>query len=174
MGELRQDSTPEWRCPPCGALRGRKTGLLRTARTLAFCLGVSVAGAAAASGTRAAWTHDAVSHSLQHPGYSVTVRYAPSQRQRASVPPGARITQVYASRSYDGPARVRTQVCWQSERGPCVPLAGHSINTHALDGLAAAGPVLLVHQLMDWGGGHAPLFIRGTVTVWYETTVPEP
>lgn len=140
---------------------GLPCGTLATAAVL-----ILAAGAAWAGGGQA-WTRDQVSQGLQAQGRAVVVRYEPGPRGPA-VPDGARITQVYASRDYSSTAQVATDLCWGSERGPCVPLAGRSIETHAFDGRAARGPVLLVHRVEHWVNDHPPLFIRGTVTVWFD------
>ncbi len=137
----------------------------RVPRGAAVAALVLVAGAARA-GDRA-WTRDRVSQGLQAQGRAVPVLYEPGPRDSA-VPASARITRVYASRDYDSTAHVSTRLCWGSERGPCVPLRGRSVETHAFDGRAARGPLLLVHRVEGWGDDHPPLFVRGTVTVWYD------
>ena len=124
----------------------------------------------AAAGVQAAdraWTRDQVSHGLPAQGRAVAVSYAPGPRD-GGLSRAARITGVYASRDYDSAARIVTRLCWGSAQGPCVPLRGRSVQTHAFDGRAAAGPLLLVHEVEDWGGGHPPVFVRGTVTVWFD------
>ncbi|MGA0585180.1 MAG: flagellar protein FlhE [Castellaniella sp.] len=128
---------------------------------------ILAAGAAWADGDLA-WTRDRVSQGLQAQGREVAVRYEPGPRDSA-VPASARITQVYASRDFDSSAQVASRLCWGSEQGPCVPLRGHSVETHAFDGRAAHGPLLLVHRIEGWGGDHPPLFVRGTVTVWFDS-----
>lgn len=139
---------------------------LRGAAALA-ALTLAATGAAWAGGR--AWTRDRVSQGLQARDRPVVVLYAPGPRDpAASAPASARITRVYASRDYDSTARVSTRLCWGSEQGPCVPLEGRSIETHAFDGRAARGPLLLVHRVEGWGGDHPPLFVRGTVTVWFD------
>lgn len=130
---------------------------------LSLCL--MLTGAAAAGGTSLAWTRDVTSSGLQSAGTSVAVAFGPARHP--VVPTDAVITGVYASRQYDGAAVVATDLCWGSPDGPCVPVGGASINTHAFDGRRAAGPLWLVHRVLNWSSGHAPLFVRGTVTVWF-------
>lgn len=113
-----------------------------------------------------AWTRDMTSAGLQTVGTPVAVAFEP-QVPGSSVPPGATITRVYASRQYDGAAAVATDLCWGSPAGPCVRVVGRNIDTHAFDGRPALGPLWLVHQVVHWGPDHPPLFVRGTVTVWY-------
>ncbi|MFT0531729.1 hypothetical protein ACMHYJ_02700 [Castellaniella hirudinis] len=126
-------------------------------------LGCCLAGLAQAAD--AAWTLDRVSTGLQALGRPVAVAYAPAPG--TLVPPTARITQVYAARDYAGRALVRTDLCWGSAQGPCVPLQGGHLNTRAFNGKPAGGPLLLVHRVEHWVTDHPPLFVRGTVTVWY-------
>lgn len=127
---------------------------------------ILAAGAVCAGGDQA-WTLDRVSQGLQAPGRAVAVRYEPGPRG-PEVPATARITRVYASRDFDSSAQVATFLCWGTEQGLCVPLRGHSVETHAFDGRAAHGPLLLVHRVDGWGTDHPPLFVRGTVTVWFD------
>ncbi|MGB3424364.1 MAG: flagellar protein FlhE [Castellaniella sp.] len=145
---------------------GREPG--RAARGAAWAGAVLmwVLAAGAAQAGDQAWTRDQVSQGLQAQGRAVAVRYEPGPRSPV-IAPTARITGVYASRDYDSTARVSTRLCWGSEQGPCVPLQGRSIETRAFDGLAARGPLLLVHRVEGWGNDHPPLFVRGTVTVWF-------
>lgn len=142
------------------------TNARRVPRAAAAASLILAAGAAWAGGGLA-WTQDRVSQGLQAQGRAVAVRYEPGPRD-SDVPASARITQVYASRDFDSSAQVDTRVCWGSERGPCVPLRGRSVETHAFDGRSAHGPLLLVHRIEGWGDDHAPLFVRGTVTVWFD------
>ena len=139
----------------------------RFPRGTAALAALILAASGAARAGDGAWTRDRVSQGLQAQGRPVAVFYEPGPRDPAA-PSSARITWVYASRDYDSTARVSTRLCWGSEQGPCVPLEGRSIETHAFDGRAARGPLLLVHRVEGWGGDHPPLFVRGTVTVWFD------
>jgi len=132
--------------------------------SVAIATSLMLAAGGAWAGDRA-WTRDQVSQGLQAPGRAVIVQYEPAARDAAAAT--GRITGVYASRDYTGTARVATRLCWGSDQGPCVRVTGRSIQTHAFDGRAANGPLLLVHQVEGWGTGHPPLFVRGTVTVWF-------
>lgn len=132
----------------------------------AMAAALALAAGAVQAGNGRAWTLDRVSQGLQAQGRAVTVVYEPGPLD-AAVPASARITQVYASRDYDSTAHVSTRLCWGSEQGPCVPLEGRSVETHAFDGRAARGPLLLVHRVEGWGSDHPPVFVRGTVTVWF-------
>jgi flagellar protein FlhE len=131
----------------------------------ALLLCLMLTGPAAADGAGLAWTRDVTSAGLQSAGAPVAVAFGPARHP--IVPAGAVITGVYASRHYDGAAVVATDLCWGAPDGPCVPVGGASLNTHAFDGRLAAGPMWLVHRVLNWGPNHAPLFVRGTVTVWF-------
>lgn len=99
----------------------------------------------------------------------VLVSYAPTAAD-PQPEPGARVTRVHAARRYAGNARVATRLCWRSSDGPCVELRGTQIDTHAFDGLSPEGPFLLVHRALDWVNTPAPLFIPGSVTVWFSAS----
>ncbi|HUH40389.1 MAG TPA: hypothetical protein VL024_05890 [Castellaniella sp.] len=113
-----------------------------------------------------AWTDSRVSTGLHILRADVVVTYAPTARDPRPTP-GAQVTRVHAARHYRGDARVTTRLCWRSLAGPCIDLPGSQINTHAFDGLAPEGPFILVHQALDWVTTPVPLFIQGSVTVWF-------
>lgn len=145
-----------------GARPGRLARVL-AAGALSMLSSLATGPLAAAGG---AWTADQTSQGLQAVGRPVVVSFQPGARSPA-IPAGARITQVYASRAYDSSARIASRLCWGAGQGPCVPLQGGHLDTHAFDGRAARGPLSLVHTVVQWGRDHPPVFVRGTVTVWY-------
>ena len=140
-------------------------------RLLVLGLAAAWSGPAAVAAADQAWTRDQVSQGLQAVDRAVTVVFQP-RKTDAPIPAGARITRVYASRSYDSPAQIETELCWGSEQGPCVPLQGSHLNTRAFEGRSAQAPLLLRHRVLRWGNGSSPVFVRGTVTVWYATGQP--
>lgn len=101
----------------------------------------------------------------------MTVVFQPGKTD-APIPSGARITRVYASRDYGGSAQVATDLCWDSGQGPCVSLQGRHLTTRAFEGRSAQAPMLLRHRVLRWGNDSPPLFVRGTVTVWYVLDPP--
>ncbi len=112
------------------------------------------------------WSTSKVSSAINYQGVAVATAYAVPGSHRA-MPPGARITQVHAARAYSGDARVNTLLCWNgTER--CVTLMGNQVNTHEFNGLAADKPFTLVHQVPGKGPMPLPLYIRGSVAVWYD------
>lgn len=114
---------------------------------------------------RLAWTRAATSTGLYRLDQPVTVAYAPARTQ---VPAGAVITHVHANRDYAGQADVQTSLCWNgTER--CIDIMGRSVTTRAFAGLDATAPMHLVHRVTTWRGSRPPLFVKGNVTVWYET-----
>lgn len=121
--------------------------------------------AAAARVADFAWTQVKTSAGLQTAGRSVSVVFVPGPNN--TVPTGARITRVHVSRNYAGSARIGTQVCWGAPTGRCATVRGAQHDTHAFDGLPAQGPLWLVYRVEGWGASRPPLFVRGTITVWF-------
>lgn len=113
-----------------------------------------------------AWTASRTSTGLHTLQAEVVVSYAPTVGDPRPGP-GARVTRVHAARRYAGDALVATRLCWRSVQGPCIELRGTQIETHAFDGLAPEGPFLLVHRALNWVRTPPPLFIPGSVTVWF-------
>ncbi|NYT61820.1 hypothetical protein H0A66_05715 [Alcaligenaceae bacterium] len=127
---------------------------------------MAIACSSALAGDRS-WTWDQVSGAVNYQNVEVVVRYAPGPRAGV-IPPGSKITHVYAARSYAGNAMITTSLCWNGI-SRCVPVNGASINTHAFDGLDASQPLYLVHRA---NGDKvrplpAPVFVKGSVAVWY-------
>jgi len=131
---------------------------------LALALLALGAGAAAETGVRA-WTHTGVSPGLHTLERSVAVPYPPD----AGVPHNAVITRVHAGRDHAGNADIQSFLCWNGV-DQCVEIQGPSVNTAAFRGLPANQPLYLVHRLRAWRGAAKPVFVRGTVTVWYAQT----
>ena len=124
---------------------------------LTLCLDEVYAG-------KRAWTKAEVSSGLHSLGQEVVVRHSPP----ATLPSGALITRVLADRRFTGNADIRSSVCWNGlER--CVDITGASVSTDAFKGLAANESIYLVHRAHTWRGARPPVFIKGNVTVWYET-----
>lgn len=115
-----------------------------------------------------AWTQDRISTGMHPTGGEAVVSYERT-RLDPPVPPGALVTRVHASRRYTGGAQVETRLCWRTPSGPCVPFSGPQLNTDQFDGLPAQGPFVLVHRVGAWAGTMPPLFVSGTVTVWFAT-----
>jgi flagellar protein FlhE len=151
-----------WKMTIVERVSGARPSLMIGA-TLSLCLILAGRLAGAAS---LAWTRDMTSAGLWAAGAPVAVAFGPRTSDPA-VPRGATIAGVYASRQYDGAGVVATDLCWGSPAGPCVPVTGRSVDTHAFDGRSASVSLWLVHRVVHWGPDHPPLFVRGTVTVWY-------
>lgn len=136
-------------------------------RTLAWAVAAMIlAQPVAAFSGELAWTQDRTSTGLHPKGGEVAVSYQRTARD-PSVPAAARVTRVYASRRYSSGVDLETRVCWRSPTGPCVPFLGAQLNTDQFDGLSAQGPFVLVHRVKTWAGAASPLFVSGTVTVWF-------
>jgi hypothetical protein len=125
------------------------------------------------------WTRDKVSSAINYADSDVVVVYEPPSRAAnrgsrgaAVMPPGLDraaefgIKRVYAKRSYLGDARVHTSVCWNGTQR-CVPLTGASLNTSAFNGLDPSKPFYLVHKAVGRGPLSSPLYVKGTVIVWF-------
>ncbi|HWK70588.1 MAG TPA: hypothetical protein VNS29_07070 [Burkholderiaceae bacterium] len=125
------------------------------------------------------WTRDEVSSAINHADSDVVVVYeAPGgsakrgSRQAGGLPRGkdraARpgITRVYAGRSYHGDAIVHTSLCWNGTQR-CVPVTGSSVTTSAFNGLDPTRPIYLVHKAMGKGPLPTPIYVKGTVIVWF-------
>lgn len=115
-----------------------------------------------------AWTRDRTSTGLRPNGGEVAVLYERTKLD-PPMPNDARVTQVYASRRYSSGVDLETRLCWRSPAGPCVLFLGAQLNTDRFDGLSAQGPFILVHKVKTWAGATPPLFVAGTVTVWFAT-----
>ena len=114
-----------------------------------------------------AWTQDAVSPAINYRNVAVAARYTP--KASATPTPASRITRVQATHSYRGNVRIQTRLCWSgSER--CVSLNGAGVSTHEFDGLNADRAMYLVHTAVDSRSGPlpSPVFVKGSVVVWYE------
>lgn len=119
-----------------------------------------------ASAGELAWTQDRISVGMHPKGGEAVVSYEHTTLD-PPVPPGALVSRVYASRRYTGGAQVETRLCWRTPTGPCVLFLGPQLNTHQFDGLPAQGPFVLVHRVGLWADAPSPLFVSGTVTVWF-------
>ncbi|MBV6273684.1 hypothetical protein KVP09_12305 [Alcaligenaceae bacterium CGII-47] len=113
-----------------------------------------------------AWTQSRVSMGIYPQGSEAIVSYERTALD-PSVPAGALVTRVYASRHYRGGAELETHLCWRSQAGPCVLLRGPQTNTRQFEGLSAQESFILVHRVKTWAGTQPPLFVSGTVTVWF-------
>lgn len=132
---------------------------------------MAFAGSAAYAGD-GTWTQDQVSGAINYQNVQVVTRYVQGA-QGTAIPPGARITHVYASRSYAGNAMIATSLCWNGV-SRCVPVNGSDINTHAFDGLDASQPMYLVHVAKGDKVRPlpSPVFVKGSVAVWYAASAP--
>jgi len=143
-----------------------------TARS-SFCmlaLPVLLALAPASRAGSASWSATRVSPAISRGGADVAVEYFPAD---ASARPAgsATISRVHASTSYSSRDIVQTRLCWNGT-ARCVPLKGSAINTNAFNGLSADKPMYLVHVAQDSGPLPAPVFVQGSVIVWFTSATP--
>jgi len=106
------------------------------------------------------WNKDGVSPAINYAGRHVVATYSPTST------PGAPVTAVHATRSYQGTSIVKTVLCFGTV-DKCVPMPGGQLMTHAFDGMDAAGPVYMVHQVMGKGALPTPVYVKGSVAVWF-------
>jgi len=138
-----------------------------TARS-AFCLLALPALLAFAPASRAgsaSWSATRVSPAISRGNADVAVEYFPAD---ASARPAgsAVISRVHASVSYSSSRIVQTRLCWNGT-ARCVPLKGSSINTNAFNGLSADKTMYLIHVAQGGGPLPAPVFVQGSVIVWF-------
>lgn len=114
-----------------------------------------------------AWTQEKISPAINYAGREVTVRYAPiASRPGGSPKPGGAITAVYATRDFQGAAAVHSKLCWNGMQR-CVPFAGAGVRSKDFNGLDPRQPFYLIHTVQGKGPLPQPLFVKGSVTVWY-------
>lgn len=162
-------SNPDLQIPgwPAQRMRAMHALLQKLLKAGALCMMLAICPFVPVQAADLAWTLDQVSSGLESDRHPVISSFGVPPGQAAQVPADARITRVYAARNYAGSALLDTKLCWGSVQGPCISMQGSHLNSHAFDGLSARGPLLLVHSLRQWANDTGPLFIRGTVTVWY-------
>ena len=97
-------------------MRGYATIKAIVAIFMAVCSAVAYAG-------DFSWTMEKVSMAINRKNVDVITTYAAT----ATLAPGSRITNIHASRSYNGDARVETRLCW-NDMSHCVLMGGSSLN----------------------------------------------
>ncbi|HEY9280450.1 MAG TPA: flagellar protein FlhE [Eoetvoesiella sp.] len=143
----------------CGAMaraRSRCVLLLQATMLFLFCL--------SAHADNNSWTIAAVSGAINRSGDEVAVLYSPP---RATVPGEAKITRVYANRSFKGKAIVQSRLCWNGVT-QCIAINGNNVSTHVFNGLDASQPMYLVHTIPGQGPLTPPVFVKGNVVVWFK------
>ena len=114
----------------------------------------------------AAWTQQAVSQGIVHPGRETITRIQVPVSAQGQVS-GGRVTRVHVQVDYPAAAFMQTQACWAGT-GYCVAVHGHRLDTQAFKGQNARGPLLIVHTLLGNRPLPAPVFVKSTAIVWYE------
>lgn len=114
-----------------------------------------------------AWTQEKISAAINHAGRPVMVRFAPIASRPGGDPnPGTAITAVYATREFHGGVLVHSKLCWNGTQR-CVPIVAAGVRSKDFNGLDPSRPFYLVHTVQGRGPLAQPLFIKGSVTVWY-------
>lgn len=126
------------------------------------------------------WTGEAPSPAINYAGRDVVVRYAATDDSKAegggkafngassaSGSPAPRITSVHARRSHPSDAQVQTVLCWNGTHR-CVALVGAAMTTQEFNGLDASKPLYMLHRVKGQGPLASPLFVKGSVIVWFQ------
>lgn len=116
------------------------------------------------------WSVARVSPAINHGGADVAVEYFPTGTSARPAGP-ATISRVHASISYASRSVVQTRLCWNGT-ARCVLLKGNAINTNAFNGLSADKPMYLVHVAQGGNPLPAPVFVQGSVVVWFTPAAP--
>lgn len=112
------------------------------------------------------WTATLTSPALTYQNRTVSSSYQPNVNALDRISVDAKITQVYANRTYAGDALIRTQLCWNGNTH-CVNMDGQHLNTRAFNGLDPSKPMYLIHTVLSWGPSVPPVFVMGNVNVWF-------
>ncbi|NYT45085.1 flagellar protein FlhE [Pollutimonas thiosulfatoxidans] len=135
------------------------------ARALQGLLGLALVSLfTPASAGQFSWSQDVVSPAINYAQTEMRVAFAPPALQAASSP--VVIHSVHARVEAAGSAQVNSRLCW-GDTGPCVPLERGRVTTAAFNGLDPGRSMYLVHSVLGKGALPAPVFVKGTVIVWY-------
>lgn len=111
-----------------------------------------------------AWTLEQVSPGISHKGLSTAQVFRAPQ----PVPAGATITSVRGQREARGNGYLATTLCTGPGVGRCVVVTGSHTRTDAFNGLPANQEFYLTHTIMGEGPQTPPMFVKASVTVWYQ------
>lgn len=109
-----------------------------------------------------AWTQDQVSPGIYTANKAVTVEFIPN----INIPVNAQISGLYVNRSYNGNALVETKVCLNTASN-CKNMPGTDLNTNYFNQHNANSHILLIHTIKQPASNLAPVFVRSSVTVWF-------
>jgi flagellar protein FlhE len=141
-------------------------GMKKVTVIVGFALVVAGTHVSALAGSTA-WTSERVSGAINYAERDRVVLYAPLADRPGGQPPrGAVVEGVQATRDFHTGPMVQTKLCWNGVQR-CIAMTSRSLQTHAFDGLDARGPFYLVHRVSGKRPLAQPLFIKGSVTVWY-------
>ncbi len=129
-----------------------------------------VHSAAAQSHAGLTWTLELTSSSINQKGLA----YSQVFRSPASVPAGGKITSVRVQRHASRSGYLATTLCTAPAAGQCVVVQGSHVSTKIFNGLPANQTFYLTHTVMGEGPLAPPMFVRASVTVWFEPFTPKP
>lgn len=131
-------------------------------------LGVQCAAAQSHAGFT--WTLESTSSSISQKGLA----YSQVFRNPSPVPAGAKITSVRVQRHASRSGYLATTLCTAPASGQCVVVQGSHVSTKVFNGMPANQPFYLTHTVMGDGPLEPPMFVRASVTVWFEPFTPTP
>lgn len=135
--------------------------------SLRAVLAIALLGACppAAAGEQS-WSKDAVSPAINYAQTDVGVAYMAADGYQAG-PSGGAISRVHAQIDYAAGSAIDARLCWNGTVR-CVTIPAHgSITTGAFNGLDPSRPIYLVYRARGKGPLPTPVFVKGTVVVWY-------
>lgn len=136
------------------------TILVRLCALLACAVATAYAAGGEAQAGSLSWTDERTSPAINYAEQDTVVQYGEPGRLQG------RITRVHASRTGSRDTSIASHLCWNT-LDHCVPLIGSAVSTNAFNGRDASRAFYLVHRVKGKGALSAPLFVKGSVIVWY-------
>ena len=109
------------------------------------------------------WSAQAV-RGISQRGVTVSQQFKP----RVLMHPNARITLVHVQRDLQARVPVQTRLCAGAGGGQCMDITGSGTSTRFFQGLPADQVFYLTHVAPGQGNLTPPVFVRVTLTVWYD------
>jgi len=150
------------------ALRfGGKDGLSGKFGAVLLCV-VCAVWALPASGADLFWSAQAV-RGISQRGVTVSQQFKP----RVLMHPNAHITLVHVQRDLQARVPVQTRLCAGASGGQCMDITGSGTSTRFFQGLPADQVFYLTHVVPGQGNLTPPVFVRVTLTVWYDVALEQ-
>lgn len=146
----------------------RRRWLARAACGVAL-VGALVPGLRPAAASGFVWSQEKISAPIGQMGLAVSSYFSPpSAGSVRGVAPelGSQITRVQVQVGHQARVPVETKLCW-NDLSLCIPVTTGGTVTNAFNGRDARGPLVLVHAVPGKGPLRQPVFVRGSVSVWF-------